>query len=141
MVAYSFKKRFAEPIRLGTKAQTIRADRKRHARAGEQIQLYVGMRTKHCRLIGEAQFLSVMPVRLIFTAPARARVFELGGEILSPDSMEAFARSDGFADTSEMARFWWDNHEGEGHELAFKGVLIRWQPLLPSELRDIAVAA
>lgn len=45
MVAYSFQKRFVEPIRSGRKRQTIRADRKRHARPGEVLQLYSGMRT------------------------------------------------------------------------------------------------
>lgn len=39
MVAYSFRKRFGPPILAGTKAQTIRADRKRHARPGEEVQL------------------------------------------------------------------------------------------------------
>ncbi|MBY6243877.1 ASCH domain-containing protein [Methylosinus sp. Sm6] len=51
MVAYSFQKRFAEPIVERRKRQTIRGNRKRHARLGEPMQLYVGMRTKHCRKI------------------------------------------------------------------------------------------
>ncbi len=47
MVAYSFKKRFAPPILFGLthgplaegmKRQTIRNDRKRHARPAEEIQ-------------------------------------------------------------------------------------------------------
>lgn len=63
MVAYSYKARFVEPIRLGLepgpwipgmKRQTIRADRKRHARPGEEIQHYRGMRTRQCFLIGRA---------------------------------------------------------------------------------------
>ena len=48
MVAYSFKRRFREPILAGSKQQTIRADRKRHARRGEALQLYTGMRTTQC---------------------------------------------------------------------------------------------
>ncbi|MEJ0016825.1 MAG: ASCH domain-containing protein [Acetobacteraceae bacterium] len=47
MVAYSFKRDFAAPILAGIKRQTIRADRRRHARPGEVLQLYTGMRTKH----------------------------------------------------------------------------------------------
>jgi len=54
MVAYSFKAQFREPILAGTKRQTIRADRKRHARLGEALQLYTGMRTRQCKLIGRA---------------------------------------------------------------------------------------
>ena len=52
MVAYSFKKQFGPPILAGTKAQTIRADRKRHVRSGELVQLYTGMRTRQCRRLG-----------------------------------------------------------------------------------------
>ena len=51
MVAYSFKKRFADLIVDGRKCQTIRAHRRRHALPGERVQLYVGMRTKQCRKI------------------------------------------------------------------------------------------
>jgi hypothetical protein len=46
VVAYSFRQQFRPPILAGTKRQTIRADRKRHARPGEQLQLYTGMRTR-----------------------------------------------------------------------------------------------
>ena len=35
VVSYSFKRQFIDPIKRGTKRQTIRADRKRHARPGE----------------------------------------------------------------------------------------------------------
>ena len=51
MVAYSFKSQFEEPIVAREKRQTVRGFRKRHARPGEPIQLYVGMRTRNCRKI------------------------------------------------------------------------------------------
>jgi hypothetical protein len=51
MVAYSFNRRFVPAIESGIKSQTIRAPRRRHARPGEWLQLYTGMRTKSCRLI------------------------------------------------------------------------------------------
>lgn len=66
MVAYSFRAHFEAPIRAGTKAQTIRADRARHARAGEELQLYTGMRTQHCRLIGRAICMAVSPICINF---------------------------------------------------------------------------
>jgi hypothetical protein len=130
MVAYSFKKRFGPLILAGTKAQTIRADRKRHARQGEQLQLYTGMRTRHCTLLGRPTCLSVMPVRLCFSERGATELFEVGGELLSPARMEAFAREDGFESVEDMARFWWAEHPPEeGDRIAFEGVLIRWQPL------------
>jgi hypothetical protein len=48
MVAYSFKSQFGEPIVSRRKRQTIRGPRKRHARPGELLQLFTGMRTKYC---------------------------------------------------------------------------------------------
>jgi hypothetical protein len=51
MVAYSFHKMFVEAVWTGQKRQTIRSHRKRHARVGERLKLYTGMRTRSCRLI------------------------------------------------------------------------------------------
>lgn len=49
MVAYSFHRMFAPDVEAMIKRQTVRAHRKRHARIGEPVQLYTGMRTKQCR--------------------------------------------------------------------------------------------
>ncbi|WP_292672606.1 hypothetical protein [Mesorhizobium sp.] len=48
MVAYSFKTMFGPQVSALMKRQTVRADRKRHARPGEPVQLYQGMRTRNC---------------------------------------------------------------------------------------------
>ncbi|TGP28256.1 hypothetical protein EN875_032390 [Mesorhizobium sp. M2D.F.Ca.ET.232.01.1.1] len=121
MVAYSFKPRFVEPIGTGAKRQTIRADRKRHARPGEQLQLYTGMRTKQCKLIGRATCIGVDLVMLNFADHGVARI---NGIVLFSDAaMQKFARSDGFASWADMRDFWRDNHPGVE---VFEGVLIRW---------------
>jgi hypothetical protein len=123
MVAYSFQKRFAEPILAGTKAQTIRADRKRHARPGEEVQLYIGMRTKHCRLLGRSTCVAVEPIMLDFRGSG---VIKIGGTVLFSDSrMQEFARSDGFKSWEAMKGFWADVHDVD----VFEGILIRWRPL------------
>ncbi|MDB5448074.1 MAG: hypothetical protein JWQ97_3391 [Phenylobacterium sp.] len=121
MVAYSFKSRFAPPIQARAKRQTIRADRKRHARRGEQLQLYVGMRTKSCRLIGLAQCVGVMEVRLDFDE--RRVEFGSGTAVTTPDDTDAFARADGFADWRDMEAFWAAEHPGVRQ---FTGILISW---------------
>lgn len=57
MVAYSFMTQFQQPILQGTKQHTLRAPRSgraRHARVGDELQLYVGLRTKACRRLGIA---------------------------------------------------------------------------------------
>lgn len=52
MVAYNFQSRFAGPIKRGEKSHTIRKNgKRRHARPGEPLQLYTGMRTKSCKKI------------------------------------------------------------------------------------------
>lgn len=119
MVAYSFKRRFAEPILAGAKRQTIRADRRRHARPGEELQLYTGMRTKSCRLIARKTCLYVEGVKLSFFN---------GGEVITDSlgrltDLDAFARSDGFVDWDEMHDFWRAEHDDPE---TFTGVLICW---------------
>jgi len=120
MVAYSFKRRFADPILAGTKQQTIRADRRRHARPGEELQLYCGMRTKQCRLIARKTCLYVERVKLSFFN---------GGEVITDSlgrlvDLDAFARSDGFEDWDEMHDFWRTEHDDPE---TFQGVLISWR--------------
>lgn len=127
MVAYSFKKRFAEPILAGTKRQTIRSHRKRHARPGEVIQLYTGMRTPYCKLQGRAICIGVYPVS-IGVGLERIGVVMVDGGIL--EDLDEFARSDGFRDAVDMHKFWITEH---GHGL-FDGVLVRWSRLLEDGL-------
>lgn len=127
MVAYSFKAQFRAPILAGTKCQTIRADRKRHARTGEALQLYTGMRTKQCRLIGRATTISVLPIRLDFR---RHSVMIGGPSYHTASELDCFAQSDGFADWQEMAAFWRREHDTLTE---FSGMLIRWGDTLKQE--------
>jgi hypothetical protein len=130
MVAYSFKRRFVEPIRRGLgspypdqygiapKRQTIRADRRRHARPGEEVQLYCGMRTKQCFLIGTGRCTSVLPIviteQFINIEGTRVR------------DVDAFAQRDGFKDWSDMLAFW---REVNQLAVSFSGVVISWEPV------------
>ena len=123
MVAYSFKQRFASRILDGSKRQTIRADRRRHARPGEQLQLYTGMRTKHCKLIARVACEIVSPVRLVFDATGGAQAFEVDGRLLLEPAMLTFARADGFNSIEDMAAFWRAEHPGIDD---FRGWVIRW---------------
>jgi hypothetical protein len=95
MVAYSFQKMFAEDIRFGFKTHTVRDERKRHARPGEMLQLYTGMRTKHCRPItGERKAVAVLPITLRFEEPCRLVEVLVNGDERDP---RLFAEADGFA--------------------------------------------
>ena len=139
MVAYSFQSRFVPKIEDGTKRGTIRGERKRHARIGEPIQLYQGMRTKYCRkIIPDPVCVSVMPIRLHIEAHAVAIVntqFALGIQArLSPASFDLFAQDDGFDDMADMHAFWMKTH-GVG---VFRGVWIKWDRLSDQEMWALA---
>lgn len=141
MVAYSFKKRFVLPIRVGLgligmgedqppmvpKWQTIRAHRigrARNARPGETLQLYCEMRTKHCFKIADALCTRVRPIEIEVYSNTFG-LFQIEGRSMSGTEIENFARSDGFEDLEKMHRFWISNHGAK----KFSGVLIEWEPL------------
>lgn len=141
MVAYSFKKRFIEPIRWGLglgldfgdtvpaapKRQTIRADRRRHARPGEEVQLYTGMRTRQCRLIGRARCTSIAGIRIHFDGDGCVSVDDYPA--IRYGDLDAFAEADGFANWQEMKDFWRENHPKSLLLGGFKGVIIKWEAL------------
>lgn len=134
MVAYSFQKRFEAPIRSNAKRHTIRverAGRSRHARPGERVQLYVGMRTKHCRLIATPICDRVWPIQIDLQGEI---ILGLDGEISKVRDFDAFAISDGFADWADMVAFWERHHPGV---LVFSGVLIGWAQIEPEDLRPV----
>ena len=123
MVAYSFKQQFREPIVAGTKRQTIRKDRKRHARQGEELQLYTGMRTRQCALIGRAVCIAAAPIHI--HVEDGCAFCEHPGII--PETMDAFAQADGFTDWPAMRAFWRHEHPDKP---VFSGVIIRWKELV-----------
>jgi hypothetical protein len=120
MVAYSFNRIFVPHIEARTKLQTVRPDRKRHAREGEIVQLYTGMRTRYCRLIGEPTCASVAPITLDFETD---RVMVGGSVYQTADNLEWFAHIDGFPSWRFLCEFWAVNHPGVP---IFSGVMIRW---------------
>lgn len=143
MVAYGFKKFFSPQIEDGTKRQTIRGDRARHARPGEAIQLYEGMRTRHCRrIIADQLCTAVLPIQIRLNELINEVVasIEVNGVFLLRDEIEEFARMDGFhpdrlqvkfngrsARTARenMGLFWRANHPDVD---CFDGRLILWKP-------------
>ena len=122
MTAYSFDKRFVPFILNGSKAQTIRVDRKKpgHVRPGGTLQIFTGLRTRQARLLGHATCASVGPIFLNFSDNA----VMIGPEVLQGwEALDGFARQDGFEGWLEMRAFWVDMHGKDD----FTGVLIRWK--------------
>lgn len=124
MVAYSFKSRFAVAIREGWKTQTIRKGRARHARPGEMLQLFTGMRTAHCqRICPDVRCTEVM--RIVISFDDEGEIERIATDGVPVRDLDAFAIQDGFIDASDMARFWRSEHGGlDGME--FIGVVIEW---------------
>lgn len=114
MVAYNFQERFADDVAAGVKRQTIRAHSlRRHARPGDELQLYTGMRTKKCRLIRRARCEAVMNCVIAEDHAV------LGFDRVS--DLDSFASLDGFPSYREMTKWFRD-----AHGLPFRGLLIRW---------------
>lgn len=135
MVAYSFKPQFEEPIATLAKRQTVRGHRRRHARVGEPMQLYCGMRTRHCRkiLTPDPVCTALLTIRIDLDKrhPEMIVAMQIDGGWLSDAEIEDFAVADGFGSgladgfaRRRMGEFWIEEHDWNG----FMGALIRWEP-------------
>lgn len=120
MPAYNFQKQFAPAVESGQKRQTIRAlGKRRHARSGEHVQLYTGMRTRACRKLLTPDPVCTGNHELVLEGEEKLQAYVDGFYVFD---MDGFARADGFKDAQEMRD--WFKHT---HGLPFKGVLIQWE--------------
>ncbi|WP_337267135.1 ASCH domain-containing protein [Oryzifoliimicrobium ureilyticus] len=146
MVAYNFKSYFAPQIEDGSKAHTIRSNRRRHAHPREPVQLFTGLRTRHARrIISDPICTAVLPIVIMSSDLLDCGIayIEINGIPLHRDEIEPFAVSDGFSPDrlrglapakligstarETMGRFWRESHPGS----RFEGVIIRWRPAEP----------
>ena len=136
MPSLNFQNRFEKPVENGLdliagvelrhpgvepKTQSIRALRKdkREPKVGEMRQLFVGMRTKACRKLGEAPCTSWCRIRI-----ERDGIMILGSVelwIAEDNGADQMAIADGFLSFDNMRR-WFE----QTHTLPFYGHLIRW---------------
>ncbi len=117
MVAYNFQARFAEAVSTRQKRQTIRAKRKtRHARKGEPVQLYTGLRSKAVRKLVSPDPVCINSLGLTISDD---KITYAGG--IPEFDVDGFAQRDGFKDFADM-KAWF----GETHGLPFEGQLIMW---------------
>lgn len=126
MPALNFKKEFSEDVQFGIKRQTVRAIRKDgrpHCKIGDLIKLYTGMRTKNCRLLGEADVTDIDDIEIHSTEMFLngKRLFASLGSRDDPMTDNEFAKSDGFESFTEMANWF-----REVHGLPFTGKVIYW---------------
>lgn len=126
MPAFNFQAQFAKAVEFGDKCQTVRADRKDgrpHARVGDTVKLYTGMRTKQCRLLAVATVVEVSRIRIdaveMFKNGKRLPAAIYDRECEQTDN--EFAEADGFDSFMDMAAWF-----RKTHGLPFEGTLIRW---------------
>lgn len=118
MPAFNFKEQFVPAIIDGTKGGTIRAYRTNKMKVGDIMYLYVGLRTRQTRKLGQHTCVElfdviVMDYGILFRGPDIQ--FEINAE-----QLDQFAKSDGFGSWDEMKTFF---------EMPFHGFCARWIPL------------
>lgn len=127
MVAYNFHPRFAPMIRDGLKRQTIRPPRKdeRHARPGERLQLFTGMRGPDCRKIcPDPVCTGQYHVEIVF---GDGEITGIALDGVPVRALQIFAADEGFLDLDDMAQFFRETH-GLGQNAVFRGTLVEWMP-------------
>jgi hypothetical protein len=117
MPGYNFKEEFVQPILTGKKRQTIRKPRKRPTKPGDMIYIWVRMRTKNARKLGEAICQSVTPLKITLTD------IVLDEQKLGPREVLDFAQADGFVNQLAFFEFF-EKQYGEPEKLDFE--LIKW---------------
>jgi hypothetical protein len=139
MPAFNFKAQFAAAVENGTKCQTIRAPRKdgrAHAKVGDTLYLYTGMRTKSCRLLRRAICARVATIKICDAYMMLNGQVIYSKRITESDDLRIidneFAQDDGFENFLDMADWF-----RETHGLPFEGTVIYWEPL-PQSHPDLA---
>lgn len=139
MALYGYKERFVPMIYDHSKEHTIRADRKdgRLPKPGEKIYMYVGLRTKNCYKIGEAECTGTAQIQI---TDKNIKIFNYDGNhiILVGQTADRLAWKDGFRPKGftrfngsgafhMMIKFWIQTHG-----LPFTGRIIYWKDFEPA---------
>tara|TARA_R110002096_G_scaffold172484_10_gene346217 strand:+ start:719 stop:1081 length:363 start_codon:yes stop_codon:yes gene_type:complete len=113
--------KFADDVTAGRKNFTIRADRKRHARPGEPVQLYTGMRTRSCRKLVDPDPVCEKITPIIIYRVRDDRCLIVLNEItLRTHQTNYIVAIDGFKSHKEFMQF----HLGDARSI--KKIFIQW---------------
>ena len=105
MVAYNFMKSLAPLVEAGVKSHTIRNNNRngRHAKVGDKLQLYTGMRTKSCRKLRDTICLAIHEIKI--ENPAVRILIDSAWVELSASQVLQLAIADGFASIDEFFNY------------------------------------
>ncbi len=104
-----YKKRFIEPIQIGTKVFTMRNKRKITPKIGETLYMYSGLRTKHTVKISDKEKLqSIQEVRIYIEKKNNVHsVFiHVDGRPLLANEISEFVKYDGFENETDFVDYW-----------------------------------
>lgn len=133
MPALNFKV-FVDKVESGAKSQTIRPPRKYPVKLGDKLYLYIGMRTKNCRKLGEAVCSEIIPIG--FTFWRGDFCFFIKSEDIYIDDLrimflkekDEIIRRDGFRNLKEFQNFFIETYKLESHPYYLnKFDIIRWR--------------
>lgn len=128
MPAYNFKAQFAPAVEAGTKLCTIRG---RAAKVGTTAYLYMGMRTKACRKLGQGTIVHCSNITLGYAEAGYPRAI-FGEYHIKYEEFSRLAEADGFATPRDMVDFFRDQYktvtpvDGGGTNV-FSGFMITWE--------------
>lgn len=118
-----FKKQFVEPIMMGTKIHTIRADEKDRWHPGMKMHQATGTRTKYYNCFNETTCVST---ERIWMTLSHILEISVGDRYLYLPDKELLARNDGFKDFKEFEDWWIPVLKENGDE--YGGKIIHWTP-------------
>ena len=126
MVAYNFRAEYAEKVRTRAKRRTIRAyGKRRHARPGDMLQLYTGMRTKRCEKLLEVpcrstSHVAMLPDKVVVVPISQQRDGQIV-YIVRRGELDEFAHLDGLENWMSMRELF-----EQMHGWPFGGLMIQW---------------
>ncbi|HKR03485.1 MAG TPA: ASCH domain-containing protein [Bacteroidia bacterium] len=120
-----FKKRFIDPIKIGTKVFTMRKRRKKEVKIGETLYMYTALRTKHCQLITNKEKLISKQkawIRIIYiTDTFLSLKICVDGRSLHRNEISEFVKFDGFTDENDFCKYWIDSVKKDRNKKGLRG--------------------
>ena len=115
---------FIDKILSGEKRQTIRRNSPKWAnvKVGDKLTLYTGLRTLHCRKLGEAVVESITPITLQSVSCWIEAHTPLEDFLLSLSDVQDLAHRDGFESLRDFFLFFYNTYTERELEM----VVIRW---------------
>ena len=119
--------KFIDKILSGEKCQTIRQPRKLPIKPGDTLNLYTGLRTKDCQLLGTAVCEKIVPIKI--------EVFDFGHTVFYTHKLGIFNPADDYI-KNEISKA--DGFDNYGQMECF---FVNTYKLKPKDIKDFEIIA